>query len=48
MVSRIRSPFACPFCRIMLEDARGSAGSENLVIRDIAEIVADGLVESGR
>jgi Fe-S oxidoreductase len=35
---------ACPFCMIMLEDARGAAGAEDLVIRDIAEIVADALV----
>jgi len=39
---------ACPFCMIMLEDARGAMGAEDLVIRDIAEIVADGLVESVR
>jgi Fe-S oxidoreductase/nitrate reductase gamma subunit len=36
---------ACPFCMIMLEDARGAMGAENLAIRDVAEIVADGLVE---
>jgi Fe-S oxidoreductase/nitrate reductase gamma subunit len=35
---------ACPFCMIMLEDARGAAGAESLIIRDVAEIVADGLV----
>jgi Fe-S oxidoreductase len=35
---------ACPFCMIMLEDARGAMGAENLAIRDVAEIVADGLV----
>jgi Fe-S oxidoreductase len=34
---------ACPFCMIMLEDARGALGAENLVIRDVAVIVADGL-----
>jgi Fe-S oxidoreductase len=34
---------ACPFCMIMLEDARGALGAESLVIRDVAEIVADGL-----
>ena len=28
---------ACPFCMIMLEDARGAAGAENLLIRDVAE-----------
>ncbi len=36
---------ACPFCLIMLEDARGALDAENLVIRDVAEIVADALVE---
>jgi Fe-S oxidoreductase len=35
---------ACPFCMIMLDDARGAMGAENLVIRDVAEIVADGLI----
>jgi Fe-S oxidoreductase len=35
---------ACPFCMIMLEDARGALGAESLIIRDVAEIVADGLV----
>ncbi len=35
---------ACPFCMIMLEDARGAIGAEALVIRDVAEIVADALV----
>jgi Fe-S oxidoreductase/nitrate reductase gamma subunit len=39
---------ACPFCMIMLEDARGAMGADNLVVRDIAEIVADALVESVR
>jgi Fe-S oxidoreductase/nitrate reductase gamma subunit len=34
---------ACPFCMIMLEDARGALGAENLIIRDVAEIVAEGL-----
>jgi hypothetical protein len=29
----------------MLEDARGAMGAENLAIRDVAEIVAEGLVE---
>jgi len=29
---------------IMLEDARGAMGAEDLAIRDVAEIVADGLV----
>jgi hypothetical protein len=32
----------------MLEDARGALGAENLAIRDVAEIVADGLVGSAR
>jgi Fe-S oxidoreductase/nitrate reductase gamma subunit len=36
---------ACPFCLIMLEDARGALDAENLVIRDVAEIVAEALVE---
>jgi len=35
---------ACPFCMIMLEDARGAAGAESLLIRDVAEVVADALV----
>ena len=35
---------ACPFCMIMLEDARGALGAESLIIRDVAEIVADGLI----
>jgi Fe-S oxidoreductase len=35
---------ACPFCMVMLEDARGAKGVENLVVRDVAEIVAEGLV----
>jgi Fe-S oxidoreductase len=37
---------ACPFCMIMLEDARGATGAESLVICDVAEIVADALVAS--
>jgi Fe-S oxidoreductase len=36
---------ACPFCMIMLEDAKGAKGAEDLVIRDVAEIVADVLIE---
>lgn len=35
---------ACPFCMIMLEDAKGALGAEDLVVRDVAEIVADALV----
>jgi Fe-S oxidoreductase/nitrate reductase gamma subunit len=35
---------ACPFCMIMLEDARGATGAESLVVRDVAEVVADALV----
>lgn len=35
---------ACPFCMIMLEDARGAKGAEELVIRDVAEIVAEALI----
>ncbi len=37
---------ACPFCMIMLEDARGAKGLEGLAIRDVAEIVAGALVSS--
>jgi len=37
---------ACPFCMIMLEDARGAVGAENLVIRDVAEVVAEALISS--
>ena len=37
---------ACPFCMIMLEDARGATGAESLIIRDVAEVVADALVAS--
>ena len=35
---------ACPFCMVMLEDARGAKGAEDLVVRDVAEIVAEALV----
>ena len=35
---------ACPFCMIMLEDARGAMDVEQVQIRDIAEIVADNLI----
>ncbi len=35
---------ACPFCMIMLEDARGAMDVEHVQIRDIAEIVAENLV----
>ena len=35
---------ACPFCMVMLEDARGAKGAEDLVVRDVAEIVADALI----
>jgi len=35
---------ACPFCLIMLEDAKGALGVEDLVVRDVVEIVADALV----
>ena len=38
---------ACPFCMVMLEDAKGARGAENLVVRDVAEIVADALVMDG-
>lgn len=39
---------ACPFCMVMLEDARGAKGAEALVIRDVAEIVAEALVVAER
>ena len=35
---------ACPFCMIMLEDAQGAKGAADLVVRDVAEIVADALI----
>ena len=35
---------ACPFCMIMLEDAKGALGVEDLQVRDVAEIVAEALV----
>ncbi len=38
---------ACPFCMVMLEDAKGAKGAEELVVRDVAEIVADALVVEG-
>jgi Fe-S oxidoreductase/nitrate reductase gamma subunit len=39
---------ACPFCLIMLEDARSAVGAEDLVIRDVAELVADALAVESR
>jgi len=33
-----------PLCMNLLEDARRAMGAEDLAIRDVAEIVADGLV----
>ena len=41
-------PRACPFCMNLLEDARGAAGAEDLAIRDVVEIVAEGLLEPAR
>ncbi len=38
---------ACPFCMVMLEDAKGAKGAEDLVIRDVAEIVAEALIMEG-
>ena len=35
---------SCPFCMIMLEDAKGALGAENLIVRDVAESVADALI----
>ena len=37
-------PVGCPFCMVMLSDARKDAGSEMEVL-DIAEIVARALAE---
>ena len=34
---------ACPFCITMFEDAAKTLGDETLPVKDIAEIVADGL-----
>jgi hypothetical protein len=34
---------ACLFCMNLLEDARGAGGAADLAIRDVAEIVADGV-----
>lgn len=34
---------ACPYCPIMLNDARGQAGRDNIRVADIAEILADRL-----
>jgi Fe-S oxidoreductase len=35
---------ACPFCNIMLDDARKMKGKEDEVsVKDIAELVAEGL-----
>lgn len=31
----------CPFCHTMLDNARGELGEENIVIKDLVEIVAD-------
>lgn len=39
---------ACPYCLIMLEDARLAANKEDLKIRDVAEMVADGLLSDTR
>ena len=35
---------SCPFCMIMLEDAKGALGAENLIVRDVAESVAAALI----
>ena len=35
---------ACPFCMIMLEDAKGALGVEDLAVRDVAEIVAEAMI----
>ena len=38
---------ACPFCMIMLNDASKAAGEDAPQVKDIAEIVAEHLVEEG-
>jgi len=44
---------ACPYCPIMLKDAAGQAGAEDIRVLDVAELVAEALptsapqVESG-
>ena len=35
---------ACPFCMVMLEDAKGAKGVEDLAVRDVAEIVAEAMI----
>ena len=35
---------SCPFCMIMLEDARGALDADEVKIRDIAEIVVENLI----
>ena len=35
---------ACPFCMIMLEDAKGALGVEDLAVRDVAEIIAEAMI----
>ena len=39
---------ACPYCPIMLNDAARHAGSEDFVVADVAEIVADRIADTGR
>jgi Fe-S oxidoreductase len=39
---------ACPYCAVMMEDALAVGGhAENVATRDIAELVAEGMVRSG-
>lgn len=38
---------ACPFCMTMLQDGLRSKGREDINVKDIAEIVAESLYESG-
>ncbi|MCZ7662991.1 MAG: heterodisulfide reductase-related iron-sulfur binding cluster [Thermoleophilia bacterium] len=38
---------ACPFCLPMLNDAAGSREGERLAVRDVAEILAEGLTTDG-
>jgi Fe-S oxidoreductase len=36
---------ACPFCSTMMRDAAGDTGREGIVIKDVAELVADSMEE---
>jgi Fe-S oxidoreductase len=38
---------ACPFCFVMLDDGVKELGRDDVRVRDLAMILADGLEESG-